>query len=145
MSDFFNLSGITDDDGKLLGGELSNDSIELLQEQAPPTTTAQPPEGDNDLERQLNDFQEQEESFEMNELEPLLDLDEFKPPEVENELGLHFNPPPLKVTKEDLQFTPVPLFECIYCVRGKLEQALEKTGSDVISKIGKNMTKRLAE
>ena len=77
----------------------------------------------------------------------MLDLDEFLPPEAEtNDLGLHFNTSEVtrqtqpKVTKEDLQFTPVPLFDCVYCVRGKLDQALEKTGEDVILKIGRVMT-----
>ena len=37
-----------------------------------------------------------------------------------------------KVTKEDLIFTPVPIFDCIYCVRGKQDKRLNQTTEQTV-------------
>lgn len=46
-----------------------------------------------------------------------------------------------KVTKEDLTYTPVPVFDCIYCLRDiqAQQKAFKKTSDDSIQALNKKM------
>jgi len=52
-----------------------------------------------------------------------------------------------KVTKDDLHYTPVPLFECVYCVRDIQAQmaAFRETQMKVLNLINKRMIRRIKE
>lgn len=50
-----------------------------------------------------------------------------------------------KVTKEDMQFTPVPIFDCIYCVRGKEFEVLNQTSVDKITAVAKKQDQMMVQ
>ena len=46
------------------------------------------------------------------------------------------------VTKEDLQFTPVPIFDCIFCVKDS-HQVFQTESEKVIHKLNKRLDKKM--
>lgn len=54
-----------------------------------------------------------------------------------------------RITKEDLEYTPVPIFDCIYCVRhledGAYLKNLEYTMQQINSKFLKSTCEKIKE
>ena len=46
-----------------------------------------------------------------------------------------------KITKKDLEYTPVPIFDCIYCV-SKCDPVFEQESVKVIAKINRKMIEK---